>query len=76
VKKKMTNDKTIKEKLDFYTGKDIELHINKTDKTWLNCFIVNEESSGVYVIKERKLGLIHLFLSEVYDVEEMREEEK
>ena len=71
----MTNEQTIKEKLDFYTGKDIELHINKKDKTWLNCFIVKEESDGVFVIKERKIGLMHLFISEVYDVEEVRGKE-
>jgi len=71
----MTNEQTNKEKLDFYTGKDIELHVNKTDREWLNCFIVKKESEGVYVVKDRKIGLMHLFISEVYDVDEVRGKE-
>lgn len=68
----MPNEQTIKDKIDFYKGKSIELHINKKDKEWFNCYIVEEEYSGVYIIKERKLGLIHLFLSEIYSIEEVK----
>jgi hypothetical protein len=71
----MINEQTIKEKLDFYKCKNIELHIVKKNKEWLNCFIIAEESSGVYVIKERKFGLMHLFFGEVYSIEEMRAEQ-
>jgi hypothetical protein len=67
---------TIKEKLDFYKGKNIELHIVKKDREWLNCFIVSAETPTVYIIKERKFGLMHIFIGEIFSVEELREEKR
>ena len=74
------DDKTIKEKLKFYAGKNIELHIVKKPRTetfepeWLNCFIISEETPEVYVIKERKFGIMHLFVSEISTIELCRRE--
>lgn len=68
------DERTIKEKLKFYTSKNIEVHIVKKNKEWLNCYIVSEETDSVYVVKERKFGLMHVFTGEVYTVEECRRE--
>jgi hypothetical protein len=70
----MMDEKTINEKLKFYIGKGFEVHIVKKNKEWLNCFVISEETDGVYVVKERKFGLIHVFAGEIYTVEECRRE--
>jgi len=74
------DENTIKTKLEFYSGKPIELHIIKKKKNewspeWMNCFILNEKSPGVYEIKERKFGITYLFVGEIYSVEEVRRED-
>ena len=66
------DEKTMKEKLDYFTGKDAELHIVKKDEEWYNCFIVSKESEGIYIIMERKFGRRTLFVSEIYDLEECK----
>lgn len=63
------NERYFKKKLDSYVGKPTELHITKKDKEWLNCFIISEENE-VYKIKERKFGIIHLFLGEILSIKE------
>lgn len=74
-------EQTIKEKLDFYLGKPIELHIVKKKKLewekaiWLNCLILSSEKEGVYLVKERKYGEMYIFASEIFSVEEIREKE-
>ena len=75
------DEKTIKEKLDYFTGKDIELHIKKKDDKkrkgeWYNCFIISKESDGIYIIKERKFGKRTLFVSEIYELQECKDKEE
>jgi hypothetical protein len=75
------DEKTIKEKLDFFCGKEKELHIVKKKKCadkpaeWLNCFIKSKEKDGVYVAEERKFGNIIIFVGEIFNVEEVRQKE-
>ena len=67
---------TIKSKLDFYKGKPIEVHIVKKKviaekpSQWLNCFVLEEESPGVYLVKDRKFGVVRIFLGEIFFIEE------
>jgi hypothetical protein len=68
----MMDEKTIKEKLDYFTGKATELHIIKKNKEWYNCFIISKESDGIYIVNERKFGRRTLFASEVYDLDECK----
>jgi len=65
-------EKKIKEQLDYFSGKNSEVHIVKTDKEWYNCFILSKESDGIYIILERKFGKRTLFVSEVYRIEEIK----
>ena len=69
----MMNEQMIKEKMDFFTGKDILLHVVKKDKEWLNCIILSKKN-GVYIVNERKFGMMHLFLTEIYNISEKKEE--
>ena len=64
--------KITKEKLDFYIGKRILLHIVKNNGEWLNALVVSKESENVYIIKENKFGLMHLFVVDVSSIEEYR----
>ena len=70
----MNDTNTIKEKLDFYKGKNILLHIVKKNGEWLNAIIVSKESDNIFIIKENKFGLMHIFIGEVHSVEEFKKQ--
>jgi len=72
----MINEKVTKEKLDFYKGKNIKVHISKTNREFLNGLVVGKESESVYIIREEKFGLIHIFVGEIFDIEEFREDNR
>ena len=72
----MINEKVIKDKLDFYKGKNKKVHVTKSNKEWLNCYIISEENPNIYLIREDRLGIMHLFLGEIFDIEEYREDSK
>ena len=76
LKKTMTNEKeeVMKDKAEFYLAEKIKVHINKTNKTFLNGYFVEKKNDSVFIFKDNKLGLIHLFLAEIYDIEEYQEE--
>jgi hypothetical protein len=67
-----TNEQTIT-KIEFFLSKKINVHITKRDNEFLNGIIVQKESDGVYIISERKFGLMHLFVSDIASIEEYRE---
>jgi len=69
----MMDEKMIEEKMDFFTGTDVQLHIVKKDKEWFNCIILSKKN-GVYIVNERKFGVQHLFLKEIYNISEKKEE--
>lgn len=61
----------IKAKLEHYRDNSMEVHIVKKGGKWLNAFILSETSPGIYKIKERKFGVMTLFLIEIFSVEEV-----
>ena len=63
----------ILEKLNFFLEKKANIHIKKIDRRFLNGVLIEKESDNVFILKERKLGLIHLFASEVFEVSEFME---
>lgn len=72
----MENDKEmmrIEQKLDFFLSKHIQVHIECKNNSFFNGILLEKEKKGIYVIKERKFGLMHLFVSDIRDVEEFRE---
>lgn len=66
------DEEMIKKMLDYYTGKNIELHIIKKDKEWYNCFIISKEGDGIYIVMERKFGKRTLFANNVFDLDECK----
>ena len=74
----MENDnvKRINEKLDFFFNEKIPVHIEKKDRQFLNGLLIEKKGDSVFILKERKFGLIHVFISDIFDVDELREEKK
>jgi len=70
------NKKRNQDKLKFFLDEKIKIHILKYDKEWLNGILIEEEKPGVFVLKEDVKGLIHVFVSDVDDVDEFREVRK
>jgi len=63
----------IKEKLDFFYAEKVAVHISKHNREFLNGKLVEKKSDNIFVIDERNKGLVSVFVSEVFDVEEFRE---
>ena len=70
----MKRDDIIKEKLDYYFSAKVKVHISKFNKEFLNGYIKNK-SDTTYLMEEDYLGLITIFVSEVFDVEEFKAHE-
>ena len=70
------NEQRIKEKLGFFFSEKVEVHVQLLDKTFLNGFIEKEIRDGVYWFIDRKLKGIYLFLKDIYEVEEFKEDGK
>jgi hypothetical protein len=66
------SNQNIKEKIDFYLEKQLPVHIKNIDGTWDNGVIVEYESPNVLIFKEVKRGLIHIFLADIADIEDLR----
>ena len=67
----MMDEQLIKEKMDFYIGTDVVVHIIKKDREWLNGKVLSR-TNGVYIIDERKFGIIHVFLKEIFKISEKK----
>ena len=61
------------EKLDFYKNKKIMVHIKLKDNSFLNASIIERESEKIWVINERKFGIMHLFVSDISKISEFME---
>lgn len=66
----MVNDKEniTRKKLDFYLGTDKVLHILLKTKRFYNARIISKTNDDVYLIEDRKLGMLEIFVSEIYDI--------
>lgn len=67
------NDKRIKEKLDFFYKEKVPVHVKKKDRKFWNGLIIEKKSDNVYILKENMLGLVHLFVSDIWEVDEISE---
>lgn len=68
------NERRIKEKLQFFYDEKIEVHIERKDRDFWNGILVKpkDDSKNVWVFQEKKLGEVHLFVVDIYDVDEFR----
>ena len=62
----------IKGKLNFYMDKKIKVHISRVDGSFWNGFIVDRPTDDVYDFEEDKIGKCHLFVLDVYKIEEFK----
>jgi len=67
------NERGVKEKLEFFFKEKIPVHIFKNDKRFLNGLLIEKKSDSVFILKERKFGLMHIFVSEIFEVDAFRE---
>ena len=74
----MDNENTlrIKGKLNYFLEKRIIVHVKRFDKKFWRGLIIERESPDVFVMKENFLGIVHLFVADIYDVEEYQEKVK
>ena len=63
----------IQEKINFYLKEKVLVHIRLKNKRFLNCKILEKKSEKIYIIKERKMGLMHLFIEDVFGIDEFVE---
>ena len=51
----------------------VNVHVKRNDKQFWNGLIIEKKSDNIFVMKERKLGIVHLFVSDIYSVGEFVE---
>ena len=66
------NEQALNDKLDFYKEENIKIHIDLTDGTFLNGFIVDNPKENVWVIVEDKLGRVFVFIRDVSRLQQFR----
>ena len=67
------NERRIKEKLNFFLEEKVRVHVERKDRQFWNGTLIKKKNDNVFIFKDDKLGLVHLFVSDVYDVDEYRE---
>lgn len=67
------NEQRIKEKLEFFLAEKVSVHIERKDRQFWNGNLIEKKGDDVFVLQERKLGLVHLFLKDIFEVDEFRE---
>ena len=68
------NEIRIKDKLDFFMIEKIKVHVELKDRTFLNGYILKKLKENVYWISENKLGEMFLFVKDIYDIDEFKDE--
>jgi len=66
---RITNNRT---KIEFFMNEKIKVHVDKTDKSWLNGFFIKKLDEDIYILRDDVLGEQHIFLNEVYKVDSFR----
>ncbi len=64
----MIDEKTIKDRAEVYSKKQIPVHITKYDGEWLNGFIT-EVNADFLMINEFKKELMPVFFKEIINIE-------
>jgi hypothetical protein len=73
--KEIKNEEIVKEKINFYYSEKLKAHIIKHNHQWLNgIFLRKIEDADGWIVKEDKLGEVRVFVSEIFDIVDWREE--
>ena len=67
------NEKRINEKLQFFYEEKIEVNVEKKDRSFWNGILVKPKGPNVWIMQEKKVGEVFLFVSDIYDVDEFKE---
>jgi len=70
------NEKRNKAKLEFFFTEKVKIHVERKDKQFWNGTIISKKNDMVYLFDEFKYGVVHLFVSDIWEVEEYRTEGK
>jgi len=68
------NEKRIKGKLNFFLDEKVRVHVKRNDRKFWNGKLVEKKSEDVFIFNDDILGLCHLFVADIFEVEETREE--
>lgn len=63
----------INEKLEFYCKSKNMVHIELMNKRFLNARVIEKSTDNIWIVNDRKLGILHLFVSEVWNISEFVE---
>jgi len=66
-------EKRILDKINFFLNENIKVHVEKSDRTFLNGIFIKEIKEGIWKFNDDKLKEVYLFLKDIYDIEEFRE---
>jgi len=61
-----------RKKIEFFLSEQTKVHIDKTDKSWLNGIFLKKLKEDVWLFKDDVIGEVHIFISEVYKVDNFR----
>jgi len=67
------NLKRIKEKINFFMNEKVQVHVKKKDLKFLNGYFIEQKEDNVFSFKDRVLGMVHLFVSDIFEVNEYTE---
>lgn len=65
----------IKEKVNFFYNEKCRVHIKRFDKSFWRGLITGKKSDDIFNFHEDKFGECLLFISDIYDIELVRERE-
>ena len=63
----------IKEMINFYIEKGICVHLNLSTGKFYNGKVIGWENESVIIFDDRVLGQIHIFVSQIRNLEEYKE---
>jgi ribosome maturation factor RimP len=66
------NEKRIREKLEFFLEEKVRVHVKRNDRQFWNGEIIEKKNENVFLFHDDKIGLCHLFVADVFEVEERR----
>ena len=52
----------------------MNIHVKFNNKRFMNGILVEKKSDNIFVLRERKLGDVHMFVSDIFEVSEFVEE--
>ena len=68
-----TQEYRIRGKLNYFLEKGVKIHVKKLDGFFMNGYVVDKETEGVFIFEDDRDGKCHLFALDVDFIKEYRE---